>query len=125
MASALELHDEIAARVVESFGGELVKGRGEGDSAFVVFEDERSAVRCAIALQLELHAAPWPGPAALRVRIGVHCGDAHPRGGEFYGSTVNRCARLRDAAHGGQTVVSDVVRTRVGEPGDGAVFTDL
>ncbi len=74
--------------------------QGEGDSFVVAFPRASDAVACALALQ---QAALSP----LRLRIGVHTGDVELRdAGNYMGSTINRAARLRDLAHGGQTVLS-------------------
>ena len=48
-----------------------------------------------LAVQRALHAEPWPTPAPLRVRMALHTGEAELRDGDYYGSAVNRCARLR------------------------------
>ncbi len=49
---------------------------------------------------------PWQTPHPLRVRIALHTGEADLRMGDYYGSAVNRCARIRSLAHGGQTLLS-------------------
>ena len=64
---------------------------------------------CALALQL----APL---APLRLRVGVHTGEVQLRDeGNYMGPTINRTARLRDLAHGGQTVLSGVTYEMVAE----------
>jgi class 3 adenylate cyclase len=60
----------------------------------------------AAALQVALHAEGWPTPQPLRVRVALHTGEADLREGDYYGSAVNRCARLRTIAHGGQVLLS-------------------
>ena len=55
--------------------------------------------------QANLADADWPGPA-LRVRIGMHLGEAEERGGDYFGPTVNSAARVSDAGHGGQTIIT-------------------
>ncbi len=106
---ALARHDEIAATVASEFSGRIVKPRGEGDSAFIVFPSTADAVAAALRLQQSLLMERWPGGISLRVRMALHCGAAEYRDNDFYGSTVNRCARLRGAAHGGQVLLSDAV----------------
>ncbi len=74
--------------------------QGEGDSFVVAFARACDAVACA----LELQQAPL---APIRLRIGVHTGDIRLRDeGNYIGPTINRTARLRDLADGGQTVLS-------------------
>ena len=97
MAAALANHDATLVRVIEANGGDVFKHTGDGLCA--VFESAASAVVAAEAAQQELE---------LPVRMGVHTGDAEERDGDFYGMTLNRCARIMDAGHGGQVLLSSV-----------------
>lgn len=106
--TALKRHDEIVEDVVSRHNGVLVRPRGEGDSRFAVFARATDAVLGAAALQKALHTEPWQTPAPLRVRMALHTGEADLRDSDYYGSVVNRCARLRSAAYGGQTLLSGV-----------------
>jgi len=94
--------------------------QGEGDSFVIAFGRASDAVGCALSLQ----RAPL-GP--IRLRIGVHTGEVQLRDeANYIGPTINRTARLRDLAHGGQTVLSsttsDLIIDRL--PAD-AWLTDL
>src|SRR5262249_28581413 len=71
-----------------------------------VFVDPSAAVDAAVAVQSALRAEPWTLPEPLKVRIGIHSGPAELRDGDYFGTPVNRAARLTGAAHGGQVVVS-------------------
>lgn len=104
--SALRLHDEAIDAAVERHGGVSVKPRGEGDSRFIVFGSAKEAVHGAAEMQLRLAEVDWPTPRPLRVRASLHTGPAQLELGDYYGSAVNRAARLRAIAHGGQTVMS-------------------
>ena len=106
MPGALARHDALIAEVVQQHGGAVVKSRGEGDSFFAVFARAVDAVVAAGALQQVLHAESWPEGVVLRVRLAVHTGDAELREGDYYGAAVNRCARLRAIAFGGQILLS-------------------
>jgi class 3 adenylate cyclase len=108
MTMALRDLDSIVAEVSETHGGAVLKSRGEGDSHFVVFERPSAAVAAACELQQATKARPLGG-LELRVRVGVHAGEANPSADDYYGIAVNQTARLRGVAHGGQTVVSNVV----------------
>jgi predicted ATPase/DNA-binding SARP family transcriptional activator/class 3 adenylate cyclase len=108
MSKAVARHDAVIQDSVSASGGELVRTKGEGDSTFSVFPHPRDAVAAAIATQKAVAEEPWPSTAPLRVRAGVHTGDAEPRDGDWYGPAVNRAARLRALADGGQTLVSGV-----------------
>jgi predicted ATPase/class 3 adenylate cyclase len=100
MAAALATLDLVLAELVHANHGVCPIEQGEGDSFVVAFARASDAVACALALQ---RAALSP----LRLRIGVHTGEIRLRDeGKYMGPTINRTARLRDLAHGGQTVLS-------------------
>ena len=71
---------------------------------------------------LELQRAPL---APIRLRIGVHTGEIQLRDeGNYIGPTINRTARLRDLAHGGQTVLSGATEAAGGRPATGGCLAD-
>lgn len=126
MSEALARHDQLVTEAVERHGGRLPKAQGEGDSAFAVFVRAAEAVECALAFQRALAAEPWPEGASLRVRMALHTGQAEFRQGDYYGPAVNRCARLRALAHGGQTLLSQATAELVREAlPEGATLRDL
>jgi predicted ATPase/class 3 adenylate cyclase len=104
MRGALARHDAILREAVANNDGHVVKGTGDGIHA--VFATADAAVTCAIDAQLVVAAERWGVSEPLRVRIGIHSGVAELREGDYFGSSVNRAARLMAAAHGGQVVVS-------------------
>jgi predicted ATPase/class 3 adenylate cyclase len=106
MQDALDRHDEILRSSVIERGGQIVKATGDGFHA--VFVDAACAVEAAVDAQRRLAAEVWGTTSELRVRMGVHSGAAQSRGGDYPGPTVNKAARVMDAAHGGQVVVSQV-----------------
>jgi class 3 adenylate cyclase len=106
MLEALRQHDEAIDEVVLANRGVLVRQRGEGDSRFIVFKDAHDAVAGAAAMQRKLSDLDWALPESLHVRAALHTGAADLRNGDYYGSAVNRAARLRAIAHGGQTIMS-------------------
>ena len=103
---ALTRHDEIIEGVVADNHGIVVKPRGEGDSRFAVFEQAKDGVSAAALIQMLFHAETWETPSPLKVRMSLHTGEADLRMGDYYGSVVNRAARLRSIGHGGQTLIS-------------------
>lgn len=113
MAAALARHDHLFDAAVAAAGGTHIRPRGEGDSRFAVFPSAHDAVAAAIAIQREFDREPWPTPRPIAVRIGIHTGEAHIRDGDYYGSVVNRCARIRGLGHGGQVLLSEVTATLV------------
>ena len=106
MAAALELHDELIAGTVDAHAGRLLKTKGEGDATVSVFPRASDAVAAAVGIQEALGGASWPGELELWVRMAVHPGEAHERGGDYFGPALNRAARLRALTRGGATVVS-------------------
>jgi predicted ATPase/class 3 adenylate cyclase len=126
MLEALRQHDEAIEGAVAAHGGIPVRPRGEGDSRFIVFAEAGDAVAGAAELQRRLAAQEWATPEPLRVRVSLHTGSADLRWGDYYGSAVNRAARLRSIAHGGQTLMSaatwELVRDQLP---DGVTVQDL
>lgn len=108
MSAAMARHDALVAGEVTAAGGSLVRTKGEGDSTFSVFPAPLDAVVAAAAIQRAIADEPWPLVGELRVRAGVHTGESEARAGDWYGPAVNRAARLRGLAAGGQTLVSGV-----------------
>jgi predicted ATPase/class 3 adenylate cyclase len=106
-----ERHRELLRAAFAEAGGE--EQGTEGDSFFVVFASARSAVAAAVAAQRALAAEPWPDDAAVRVRIGLHTGEAEVAGGSLVGIDINRAARVAAVAHGGQILLSDATRAVV------------
>ena len=99
-------HDEIIEGLVEQHEGMLVRPRGEGDSRFAVFEMAPNSVAAAVDIQRAFAEEPWTTEDPLRIRMGLHTGNADLREGDYYGSAVNRCARVRSLGHGGQVLLS-------------------
>jgi predicted ATPase/class 3 adenylate cyclase len=85
----------------------------EGDSFFVVFDNALAAVEAAVDAQRALATEPWPPGVEVNVRMGLHAGEASASAAGLVGLDVNRAARIAAAAHGGQVVVSDAVRSLV------------
>ncbi len=106
MMRALEQHDSVIDGAASSNSGVLVRPRGEGDSRFVVFADAIDAVTAAAEVQRNLAQADWATPEPIVVRMALHTGASDLQGGDYYGTAVNRAARLRGVAHGGQTLIS-------------------
>jgi len=123
-AELLETHRQILRRAFSANDGREVST--QGDAFFAVFARASDAVAAAIAGQRALEAHPWPENIRVRVRIGIHTGEALADGDNYTGQEVHRASRICDAGHGGQIVVSkttaELVRAGVG---NGAVLTDL
>lgn len=103
MASALVRHDLLISRLVDQFGGRVVKHTGDG--FFACFEGG-DPLGCALAIQRAFASSDWSDVGGLFIRIGIHPGTADARGGDFFGADVNLASRLLSAAWGGQTLLS-------------------
>jgi predicted ATPase/class 3 adenylate cyclase len=86
----------------------------EGDAFFVAFARATDAIAAAVCAQRALGSQRWPEEAGLRVRVGIHTGEAAIRDGDYVGLDVHRAARICSAAHGGQVLISGVTREIVG-----------
>jgi class 3 adenylate cyclase len=120
MTAAFTRLDQELSELLAAHGGVRPVEQGEGDSFVVAFARASDAVAAALGLQL----APL---APIRLRIGVHTGEVQLRDDANYiGPTINRAARIRDLAHGGQTVLSGTTEDLVADvlPA-GAWLTDL
>src|SRR5437867_10228073 len=104
-------HEELMrAAWAEASGREL---DADGDSFFVAFRRPREAVDAAVAAQRALAAHGWPDGVELRIRIGIHTGEASVAGDQYVGLAVHRAARICDAGHGGQILVSETTRSLI------------
>jgi len=104
MRDALARHDAIVRDAIESHHGHVVKTTGDG--AHAAFATASDAVDAAVAAQVALAAEIWTATGPLLVRMGIHTGEAELRAGDYYGTALNRAARIMSVAHGGQVVVS-------------------
>ena len=120
MTAAIAKLDQTLAELVGAHHGIRPVEQGEGDSFVIAFSRASDAVTCALALQ----RAPL---APLQLRIGVHTGEVQLRDENNYvGPAINRTARLRELAHGGQTVLSGTTGDLVADTlSDDAWLTDL
>ena len=103
MAELLRRHDAVLGASIVGQGGVLFKHTGDGVVA--AFWSPSAAVAAALAALAELE---------LPVRMGVHTGEAELRDGDYFGSTLNRAARVMDAGHGGQLLVSQATAALLG-----------
>ena len=95
---------ELQRDAVVNAGGEEIDCRG--DELFCVFGEPQSAVATALVIQHAFAAREWPNDERVRVRIGIHCGDAERAGGGLVGLEVHRASRICQAGHGGQVLLS-------------------
>jgi class 3 adenylate cyclase len=96
MRAALAAHDQVLRQAIEAHGGWLFKHTGDGVCA--AFGSPRSAVDAAVAAQFALQ---------MPVRMGLATGEAELREGDYFGTVLNRAARVMAAGHGGQILLAD------------------
>ena len=103
-AALLEAHRTIVRREFAARGGREIDSQGDG--FFFVFVKATSAIEAAAAGQQALQDHPWPEGGRVRVRMGLHTGEALVRDAHYVGQEVHRASRICDAGHGDQIVVS-------------------
>jgi len=106
MRLALQRHDLIVRAAIEAHGGYVFSRAGDGFAA--AFARAGDALAAATGAQSGLGVERWPDGATIRVRMGVHSGEVEERGGDYFGTAVNRAARLMAVGHGGQVLMSAV-----------------
>ena len=114
MAAALEIHNHVLREAIEAEGGVVFKT--VGDAFQTAFPTASQALRAAISGQSALKTADWNELGELKVRMGLHTGEAElDSGGDEYAvsHTKNRVARIMSAAHGGQVLLSQETKELV------------
>jgi eukaryotic-like serine/threonine-protein kinase len=109
-------HNAIVRGCVREHGGYEVKAQGDG--FMIAYPSARRALECAIHMQRKLARADDAIAEQLRIRIGVHTGEALREGDDFFGQSVTLAARLGDEAQGGEVLTSQVVRELAGTGGE-------
>ena len=123
-ASMLETHHEIMRSLIRKWNGR--EADTQGDSFFVTFTRAMDAVQCVAEMQRTLQSHPWPDNKSPRVRMGLHTGEPLIGSTGYVGMDVHRAARIGDAAHGGQVLLSQTTRELViNELPKGVTICDL
>jgi predicted ATPase/class 3 adenylate cyclase len=111
MGAAVARHYELLDAAIALHGGVRPVEQGEGDSVVAAFPRASDALAAALDVQRAFHSEDWPNGASLRLRIALHTAEAQLRDeGNYFGQAINRCARLRAVAHGGQVLLSRTTR---------------
>ena len=111
----LRRHDAVIEEITASQGGTVVETQGDG--SMLAFSSARGAVACAQAIQRTVASTFADDPLPVRVRIGIHTGDAIREADRFFGTTVHYAARVASQALGGEVLVSSLVRELVANSG--------
>ena len=107
MAQAVARHDALLRDTVEAYRGKIVKTTGDG--IYAAFANPNDCLGAVIDIQLALLDPSVTAGMALAIRCGMHTGAVQARDNDYFGSTINRTARIMGAAHGGQVLVSQAV----------------
>ena len=108
----LARHGAIMRAAIEAHGG--VEVGTEGDSFFAAFTSVAGAVATAVDAQRALAEEPWPEGGQIRVRMGMHTGEASFSAESYAGLHVHRASRIAGVAHGGQVLLSDATHVLIG-----------
>ena len=106
-------HLALIGGAVTRHGGVMI--RTEGDATFAAFPEATAAVSAAAEAQKALTSEVWPVGVAIRVRMGLHSGEAHRSGDDYGGFDVNRAARVAAVGHGGQVILSETTTVLVAD----------
>jgi DNA-binding NarL/FixJ family response regulator/class 3 adenylate cyclase len=107
-ADVMADHERLLRSAFQDAGGHEINT--QGDSFFIAFRKPKDAVGAAVEAQRSLASHPWPEKTEMRVRIGIHTGEATVRGDQYLGLAVHRAARICAAAHGGQVLLSQTTQ---------------
>ena len=120
----LARHHALVRSALAAHGGREIDT--QGDAFFAVFSSPRGCVSAVLQMQQAIQDHAWPGGEQVRVRMGIHCGEAARTAAGLVGLEVHRAARVAAVAHGGQVLVSEAaaVLVRDGLP-PGAALADL
>ncbi|MEP7356146.1 MAG: adenylate/guanylate cyclase domain-containing protein, partial [Anaerolineales bacterium] len=120
----LSRHAQILREACQAHGGSVVDA--PGDSFFVAFPGAGQAIQAVVGVQRALAAEPWPAGARVRVRMGLHTGEAQVSAANYVGLDVHRAARIAAVAYGGQVLLSQTTCNLVeGELPAGVSLRDL
>jgi predicted ATPase/class 3 adenylate cyclase len=112
-AGVLAEHQRVLRAAFDEHNGREV--HTEGDAFFVAFARASDAIAAAVSAQRSLASQRWPEGVEVRVRMGLHTGEAEVRLDDYVGLDVHRAARICSAGHGGQVLISSSTRELVAD----------
>ena len=119
MTAALERHDVLLRGAIEANDGYVFSTGGDAFAA--AFHTASQAVDGAVAAQRVFLDEPWPDDVRIRVRMGVHTGEAAERGGDYFGPTLNLAPRVMAAGHGGQILMTSTTHGALDRAGSASI----
>lgn len=121
MPMAMQVHNTLLVQANSAHDGIVLKSMGDGFC--FVYSSVSDAIAMAIDAQAALQAAEWPDGERIKVRIGMHTGEAAPTLDEYYGETINRAARVMDAGNGDQITLSSASHAVLGSASASSSWT--
>ncbi|MFQ5813242.1 MAG: adenylate/guanylate cyclase domain-containing protein, partial [Anaerolineae bacterium] len=121
MGDVISRHDTILQQQIGEFGGTITKHTGDGVTAAF---DAGEPVTCALETQKQFASEAWGAIGELRIRVGLHAGEAELHAGDYFGPAVNCTARIMAAGWGGQILLTPEVTSVSGLPAE-ATLQDL
>jgi predicted ATPase/class 3 adenylate cyclase len=120
-AQVLTDHRSLIRSGLTARGGQEVDTQGDG--LFAVFSSPSACLTAAIDMQNALEARAWPGGEQVRVRMGIHTGEASRTATGLVGLEIHRAARVAAVGYGGQILLSETAATLVRDslPADAAL----
>ena len=116
-ADVLVEHQRLVRAAFAQHGGHELDT--QGDAFFYAFGSAHEAVLAAVDAQRALSSYPWPEETEVKVRMGIHTGQAAPANGRYTGLAVHRAARICSAGHGGQILVSQATQSLLEDEEEG------
>ena len=104
----LEQHRSLIREVIREYEGREIDVAGDG--FFITYKEPEKAILSAVEIQRRLRIAAWAQEVGLKVRIGIHAGEALQTSTGYTGVQVHCASRICDSGHGGQILVSQEVR---------------
>ena len=112
----LSEHNAIVREQVAAHDGFEVKSQGDG--FMLAFQSARRALQCAIDIQRAFAERNESPAEPIRVRMGLHTGEAIKDGDDFFGKHVNLAARIAGQAEGGEILASSLLKELTASAGD-------
>jgi predicted ATPase/class 3 adenylate cyclase len=120
----LASHHALIRSALAAHGG--TEADTQGDAFFAVFSSPTACVAAVIQMQQAIAAQAWPAGERVRVRMGVHTGEASKTAAGVVGLDVHRAARVAAVAYGGQVLLSETAAALVRDSlPAGAALRDL
>jgi predicted ATPase/class 3 adenylate cyclase len=122
----LHRHNVITEETAKANQCNVLKNLGDG--YLTVFGQAKQALECTVAVQRGFAKLPaLPDGSNILLRVAMHAGIPYrlPEAKEYFGPVLNRCSRICQVCHPGQTLVSKAAQAHIGDTIDGGKLTDL